>query len=617
MPKSSDGCLERPRQKTAGVTIYLMEELGDARLRCDQLVRYLDEAVKLIEKSSHKDHFFEVAGHLIQGIPDAAFRLQKALQAVALAADRLDYEEIKQELRPEKVEELERVLKEVRIRQVQHRSEPGATPMTPQKAAQRLREIAKTAREEGSLPFHELASLVRDLTPARKAHDHLPVADTLERIAATVEGSDKISRGQLSALLSRIAMEAEFNAALKLASKPRLTQEMMQLGDVEEVKQKFKAENPDISDADLNEIAKQWQTNKDVVKDKTALSGDGNPLLLNFDNIRTMAIQANRMADGGRWRLAMMSLFSIVDEMGTILVQLGEVDTQKSEALKRQLRQAIPAAMHMDRIPGAGQDVSVMESVGDPFSLTAGEGDLQPIDRSLVTNGLQEIKTSIMKAMTDENAANYKKMFFHLLGVLDGVGQVGRAFDVDGIGYVMRVWKSFAALSGARPTTNFSASSDDGITWKATPVMAFGADDHFSKFEEGKPADPTENLSPEDAKKWKEEHDKHKDNFKAANTADEARRSRFEQGQPADPTENLNPADAKEWKEQHDKHKDNFKEASGRTTHLEGKSGHTLCGEKAYPDTIVGSVKDATCHYCTQAWKKSHGGLTAALEWKA
>jgi hypothetical protein len=37
-----------------------------------------------------------------------------------------------------------------------------------------------------------------------------------------------------------------------------------------------------------------------------------------------------------------------------------------------------------------------------------------------------------------------------------------------------------------------------------------------SRFEEGKPADPTENMSEADAKKWREEHEKNKDQFKAA-----------------------------------------------------------------------------------------------------
>jgi hypothetical protein len=38
--------------------------------------------------------------------------------------------------------------------------------------------------------------------------------------------------------------------------------------------------------------------------------------------------------------------------------------------------------------------------------------------------------------------------------------------------------------------------------------------DHDSRFEEGKPADPTENMSEEDAEKWEEMNEKHRDKFK-------------------------------------------------------------------------------------------------------
>jgi len=49
------------------------------------------------------------------------------------------------------------------------------------------------------------------------------------------------------------------------------------------------------------------------------------------------------------------------------------------------------------------------------------------------------------------------------------------------------------------------------------PAMtASEGDEQLGRFEEGKPADPTENMSPEDAKKWKEENEKHKDEFKAS-----------------------------------------------------------------------------------------------------
>lgn len=45
-------------------------------------------------------------------------------------------------------------------------------------------------------------------------------------------------------------------------------------------------------------------------------------------------------------------------------------------------------------------------------------------------------------------------------------------------------------------------------------------DEQTAKFEEGKPADPTENMSPEDAKKWRLEHLKNKDNFKGASMSE-------------------------------------------------------------------------------------------------
>src|SRR5262245_29025412 len=92
---TSPGLDHTAHSKEAGALVYLQEELGDARMRCDQLLRYVERAVKLVEKSSHKDHFFEVAGDLIRGIPETVFKLHKALEAVALAANRIDYEEIK------------------------------------------------------------------------------------------------------------------------------------------------------------------------------------------------------------------------------------------------------------------------------------------------------------------------------------------------------------------------------------------------------------------------------------------------------------------------------------------------------------------------------------------
>jgi len=102
--------------------VFLQEELGDARLRCAQLKKYIHDATQLVEKSDHRDHLFEVAGNLIYGVPDTLMKLDKALDATALAAARLDYEEIKNGLRPEKADELEMALEETRLRYLNRRS---------------------------------------------------------------------------------------------------------------------------------------------------------------------------------------------------------------------------------------------------------------------------------------------------------------------------------------------------------------------------------------------------------------------------------------------------------------------------------------------------------------
>lgn len=224
-----DGCIQRTRQKTAGVTVYLMEELGDARMRCDQLVRYVDEAIKLVEASPQKEAVFETAGHLVRSIPETTFKLQKALQAVALAATRLDYEELKQELRPEKVEQLEKVLQDVRIRQVKRRSQPWA----PEEAA-KMRSFAAQVRL-----LDEELSKMENVTMSQDS--------ALEwKVGHNVQAED---------------WTGHFSQTTQLASP-------------DEVRENFKKENPELSDEDLDKFVSQWLKNKDVVKDKNASDDD-------------------------------------------------------------------------------------------------------------------------------------------------------------------------------------------------------------------------------------------------------------------------------------------------------------------------------------------------------
>lgn len=103
------------RYRTAGSTIYIQEELSDARTRCDQLKGYIVRALQIVNGSPRKDHLYAVAGDIISAVPETLLKLERALQAAAMAVNKIDYEEIRQILRPEKVDELERVLEEVRL----------------------------------------------------------------------------------------------------------------------------------------------------------------------------------------------------------------------------------------------------------------------------------------------------------------------------------------------------------------------------------------------------------------------------------------------------------------------------------------------------------------------
>jgi hypothetical protein len=102
--------------KTASATLYIQEELSDARLRCDELKHQIMKAFEFINASDKRDHFYSVAGDLILSIPETLMKLDKALDASALAVNRIDTEELKLSLRPQKVEELERVLEDIRLK---------------------------------------------------------------------------------------------------------------------------------------------------------------------------------------------------------------------------------------------------------------------------------------------------------------------------------------------------------------------------------------------------------------------------------------------------------------------------------------------------------------------
>lgn len=232
--------------KEAGISVYLMEELTDARLRCDQLKKFIDQAVRHISKSTHRDHFYEVAGDLIYGIPDALFRLDKALDAAALAASRLDYEELKQQLKPEKVEELERVLKDVRIRHIDRRS-PNIQP-----------------KPEGFSPS------AQEKTAMFKAASTDRIAGALHRIADEI-GTANISPREATLRMHRVLMA--------LAQTPEEALQAVRpfnASDPDAVMKLFASANPDLTVDQLTEIGVRWAGQKKD-EDKQSRFEEGKP----------------------------------------------------------------------------------------------------------------------------------------------------------------------------------------------------------------------------------------------------------------------------------------------------------------------------------------------------
>lgn len=258
--------------KTAsGISVFLLEELGDARVRHAQLKKYLDEATSLIEKSEHRDHFFEVAGHLIHGIPDVLFKLGKALEAASLAANKLDAEEIENNLKPEKIEELEKALEEVRIRQLRRRSgdeqqESGKDEiMNAKTAAERLLKIAEQTEATGTVPMAQLLSLIAALETGKKEANAAPakVAGYLREVAQALTTTPNPSRFALANQLRRVVGDQMPMTSAQVAAQIYQTANSR-----EDVMKGFKEANPDMSQEELEKAADMWEKHKNVVKDK-------------------------------------------------------------------------------------------------------------------------------------------------------------------------------------------------------------------------------------------------------------------------------------------------------------------------------------------------------------
>jgi hypothetical protein len=102
--------------RTASAAIaYVQEELAKARTSTDRLKRNVAQVMNLVRGSSYRDQLFAIAGDVMYDTPKAIQDLEQSLETCAMAVNKIDYEDLRQTIRPDKVDELEAILDEVRL----------------------------------------------------------------------------------------------------------------------------------------------------------------------------------------------------------------------------------------------------------------------------------------------------------------------------------------------------------------------------------------------------------------------------------------------------------------------------------------------------------------------
>jgi hypothetical protein len=552
-PTVNDHCLHRQAvAKTAsidkaasGISIFLLEELGDARMRCAQLKKYIDEAVTLIEKSEHKDHFFEVGAHLLHGIPDTLIRMDKALSAAAMAAAKLDYEEIKDDLRPEKVEELEKALEDVRVRRVQRRSEE--TTMNTKEASAWLERLAAEAEHRGKVNPIALMTLITRLEGIPKEASRSEIPTVLRELAQGIISNEHPSRLHLATVLRRVLADSMELSAVQIAAGIYST-----AGSREDVINGFRESNPSMTDAQLEEAADQWEKNKDVVKDKQS-------------NTLADQLVESRYEEG-----------KPADPIENMSPEDAKEWKQNTEEHKDEFKSAsvsdtivlINIGQHSVGVVVVGPDARMIQSAESELKQAAEDAgasiedehprDIPHLDRESSYSGF-----------TAEDEPEY------LSDLVEAIKKAAKRVNwISDIQVAHGHWPKIASAA-SDPEFKTAAGDIEYVIWGVPPgeqhenVLYTRAESmpearkviHTLETKHGCTKCRIQVLDLTKAPDFSS-----KKLFKSASMpdtvlADEAKRSRFEEGKPADPTENMDPEDAKKWKQQTDEHKDEFKTA--------------------------------------------------------
>lgn len=488
------------KSSTPGLGIYLTEEIGDARLRASQLKGRVDEALGMIQQSPKKDHFFEVAGHLIQEVPELMVKLEASLASAAMAVAKWQGEELEGQVHPDKIKELEDALADTRVKKV-IKSAKG-NPVKPSQVIEQLRKLASS--QDGTVDLNALVDLIRGLgSDVRVTSADLDVlADTL---ADTQKPSRVLVASSLKSLVTAAVGQAydqvsqDYLSAVRQCAQRALVffnngNEKRAVAEVQEMLTSISFVLESYGATDASQLIIRIVSKLNTFRRSSELEFYGNDVATEvFPAFLEQAKKAKTLMDSGHQRTALFQFQEIVGGLQYLMDSMGQSDisTYCAHLVLQigQLRRTVKQARFEEGKPA------------DPTE-NLSEEDAKKWDEEHDKNkdNFKEAKAKKKPVATKKTEATKKK-------------------------------ESWTKAKSLVPKTNKNkkySGDEEGDSDKESGTKArslvpkINRNKKYSRFEEGESADPTKDMSEEDADKWKDNTDKYEDKFKKEASLSEA-----------------------------------------------------------------------------------------------
>ncbi len=93
----------------------LRKYVSDSRVNMIEIKKMTQRALDLINKSVKKDHFYMIAGDVIDQLPEKIIELEKNLMITSSILDKVDSDNVKTIIKPDEITKVEELVDNVRI----------------------------------------------------------------------------------------------------------------------------------------------------------------------------------------------------------------------------------------------------------------------------------------------------------------------------------------------------------------------------------------------------------------------------------------------------------------------------------------------------------------------